>query len=67
MLHALLAQSIGQAATRSAVVINIALHGNHPAKPFAHDLGFRPVGMPSQATGAPGLAQQRYQLDLRKD
>jgi hypothetical protein len=56
----LLEWSIGQAAVKSAVVVNIVLNERDPVTRVAQDVGFIPQGPFAEAAGAPGLLQQRY-------
>ncbi len=64
LLYALLQSSVEKGLAHSAKVLNVVLHDHDPALPIARDLGFEPVGSRGEATGAPGLIQQRYQLPL---
>ena len=60
----LLQYSIQQALAHSAMTLNIVIHGKDPLLTNARDLAFEPVGIRSEAAGAPGLIQQRYQRAL---
>ncbi len=60
LLHGAIYRAVGHSALR----VNIVLHDNDPVLPIAEEFHFRPVGEKAEASGAPGLLQQRYQLDL---
>lgn len=64
LLGGLLDHSITEGLANAASVLNIVIHDNDPVLPIARDLGFEPVGPRGEATGAPGLKQQRYQRPL---
>ena len=66
ILEDLFVRSIGNAATQSYAVINIVLHAHDPATSIAQRLGFKSTDPEGEASGAPGLAQKRYQLSLNQ-
>jgi hypothetical protein len=60
-LIGLLRRSFTDLRTGRPRIVNIVLHENDPVLSIAPRLGFVPVGVPGEASGAPGKIQQRYQ------